>query len=86
MAPLASFVENRDVGPVGFISAQWTNPSDILSVLLLLGPDMVKKAIAQLAGRAITPIAFSFGWVGYAAKVLLSAFGREFVLSCLSNR
>ncbi|RYP32559.1 hypothetical protein DL767_005171 [Monosporascus sp. MG133] len=76
MAPLASCIENRDVGPVGFISAQWTNPSDILSVLLLLGPDMVKKAIAQLAGRTITPIAFSFGWVGYAAKVLLSAFGR----------
>jgi len=80
MAPLASLLETRDVGPVGFFYSQWQNPSDILSVLLLLGPDTVKKAIAQLSGRAVTPIAFSFGWVGYAAKVLLSSFGREFSL------
>ncbi|OJD33068.1 uncharacterized protein BKCO1_3300061 [Diplodia corticola] len=58
-----------------YLAAQWRNPSDILSVLLLVGPDVVKNAIAQLAGRAITPVAFSFGWVAYAPAALLSSFG-----------
>lgn len=66
-------------GPTGgvtaFLSAQWTNPGDILSVLLLLGPEIVQRAVAQLAGRAVTPVAFSFGWVAYAASALLSTFG-----------
>ncbi|AEO68450.1 uncharacterized protein THITE_14002, partial [Thermothielavioides terrestris NRRL 8126] len=55
--------------------SQWRNPGDILSVLLLLGPDVIQRAIAQLAGRAITPVAFSFGWVAYAVSALLSSFG-----------
>jgi hypothetical protein len=58
-----------------YLAAQWRNPNDILSVLLLVGPDVVKRAIAQLAGRAITPVAFSFGWVAYAPTALLSSFG-----------
>jgi hypothetical protein len=58
-----------------YLAAQWRNPADILSVLLLVGPDVVERAIAQLAGRAITPVAFSFGWVAYAASALLSSFG-----------
>ena len=32
------------------LRAQWTNPGDILSVLLLIGGDIVQKAIAQLIG------------------------------------
>lgn len=59
----------------GFLENQWRNPSDILSVLMLLGPDIVQKAIAQTSGRAITPVAFSFGWVAYAAASLLRVFG-----------
>ncbi len=58
-----------------YFTIQWLNPSDILSVLLLLGPDIVQRAVAQLAGRAITPVAFSFGWVAYAASALLAALG-----------
>jgi hypothetical protein len=54
---------------------QWRNPGDILSILLLLGPDVVQRAIAQLAGRSVTPVAFSFGWVAYAISALLSSFG-----------
>ena len=56
------------------MAAQWQNPEDILSILLLLGPDVVQRATAQLAGRAITPVAFSFGWVAYAISALLSSF------------
>ncbi|KAF2182949.1 hypothetical protein K469DRAFT_751827 [Zopfia rhizophila CBS 207.26] len=58
-----------------YLAAQWHNPSDILSVLLLLGPDIVQGAIAQIAGRIVTPIAFSFGWMAYAARALLAATG-----------
>ena len=65
---------------------QWTNPSDILSLLLLIGGDIVQKAIAQLVGYevrvpgsstrlSITPVAFSFGWVVYSFSNVLSAFG-----------
>jgi len=60
-----------------YLSAQWHNPSDILSVLLLLGPDIIQRAVGQLAGRFVTPIAFSFGWVAYSASALLSSVGGE---------
>lgn len=68
---------------------QWSNPSDILSLLLLIGGDIVQKAIAQLVGYtikpfgrnrlsiAITPVAFSFGWVAYGFLNLLSAVGEK---------
>lgn len=58
-----------------YLVAQWYSPSDTLSVLLLLGPDIVLRAVAQLAGRAVTPVAFSFGWVAYAVNALLSTVG-----------
>ncbi|KAJ6186444.1 hypothetical protein N7519_007745 [Penicillium mononematosum] len=53
-----------------YFAAQWVNPGDIFSVLLLLGPEIVQQAVAQLAGRSITPVAFSFGWVAYSTKAL----------------
>lgn len=59
----------------GYLAAQWRNPGDVLSVLLLVGPDVIKNAIAQLSGRCVTPVAFSFGWVAYAPATLLSSFG-----------
>lgn len=37
------------------LSAQWRNPSDILSLLLLIGGDIVQKALAQLTGYCIKP-------------------------------
>jgi hypothetical protein len=42
---------------------------------MLLGPDELQRAIAQLAGRAITPVAFSYGWVAYIVSALLASFG-----------
>jgi hypothetical protein len=47
----------------GELLDQLTNPSDIFSVLLILGGDVVWRAIAQLAGPPVTPVAFSFGTV-----------------------
>ena len=68
------------------LAIQWQNPGDILSLLLLIGGDVVQRAIAQLFGVYIqpsrngprlylTPVAFSFGWVGYAFTSLASVIG-----------
>jgi hypothetical protein len=72
--------------PNNEIRAQWQDPGDIFSLLLLVGGDVVQKAMAQLAGvryRApwinqtvyLTPIAFSFGWVAYAFTSLAAVMG-----------
>ncbi|KAK2611772.1 hypothetical protein N8I77_005096 [Diaporthe amygdali] len=73
--------------PEAELRQQWGNPRDILSLLLLLGGDIVQKAIAQLVGHqvrpfgqrgptiSVAPVAFSFGWVAYGFSSLLAAFG-----------
>ncbi|KAJ5908234.1 hypothetical protein N7495_000916 [Penicillium taxi] len=58
---------NNPTSTADYFAAQSVNPGDIFSILLLLGP--------ELAGRQITPVAFSFGWVAYVIKALLSAVG-----------
>lgn len=68
--------------------AQWKNPGDIFSLLLLIGGDIVQKALAQLVGVRVscsyqkskfniplTPVAFSFGWVAYAFLALKGIVG-----------
>ncbi|CAG7556531.1 unnamed protein product [Fusarium equiseti] len=50
-------------------SQQWTNPGDVFSVLLILGGDVVGRALAQLAG--------SPGWVAYALTTVVSAVGEN---------
>ncbi|KAI0790967.1 hypothetical protein C8Q75DRAFT_758731 [Abortiporus biennis] len=59
------------------IRAQWQNPNDILSILMIIGGDIVQRAIAQLSGdpSTIVPVAFSFGWVGYSITSILGAVG-----------
>jgi len=59
---------------------QLTSPAEVLTVLLLIGGDIIQKACAQLScgnkgPRLPTPVAFSFGWVAYAFGALISAFG-----------
>ena len=72
--------------PIDEIKAQWQEPGDIFSLLLLVGGDVVQKSIAQLAGVRyrvpwigqtiyLTPIAFSFGWVAYAFTSLAAVLG-----------
>ncbi|KAJ8096512.1 hypothetical protein POJ06DRAFT_264010 [Lipomyces tetrasporus] len=63
--------------PSGEFSDQWTHPSDVFSVLLILGGDVVGRALAQLAGSAVTPVAFSFGWVSFAITAVVSAIGEN---------
>ncbi|KAL4253781.1 hypothetical protein ABKN59_002981 [Abortiporus biennis] len=44
---------------------------------MIIGGDIVQRAIAQLSGdpSTIVPVAFSFGWVGYSITSILGAVG-----------
>lgn len=47
-------------------------------ILLLIGGDVVQKAVAQLTGgpnSSFTPVVFSFGWVTYAFNSVATAVG-----------
>jgi hypothetical protein len=57
------------------LAGQWENPSDVLSVLLIIGGDIVQKALAQTSGGYFTPVCFSFGWVAYSLNALISIIG-----------
>jgi len=59
------------------IKGQWQEPHDIFSLLLIIGGDIIQKAIAQLAGGPypVTPVAFSFGWVSYSILAVMSVLG-----------
>ena len=60
----------------GAFEAQWLNPSSIaITVLLLIGADIVRAALAQLAGGQLPVVAFSFGWVAYSFQTLISMGG-----------
>lgn len=48
--------------PAANFEAVWRQPSNYaFTILLLLGGDVVSRALAQLAGGRFTPVAFSFG-------------------------
>jgi hypothetical protein len=68
------FEERRDTSS-NTLQKQFQNPAETLSVLLIIGGDIVQKAIAQLSGGSFTPVSFSFGWVAYAFGSVMSAFG-----------
>lgn len=48
--------------PAAAFASEWSNPSNYaFTILLLLGGDVITRALAQLAGGIVTPVAFSFG-------------------------
>jgi len=57
------------------LAAQFSTPSDVSSVLMIIGGDVVQKALAQTTGCWYTPVCFSFGWVGYAFMILINIIG-----------
>ena len=77
MSPLQN-LKPRDPPISTSLQSQWRNPSDILSLLLLIGGDIIRFALAQQAGDSYpTPVVFSFGWVAYAFTALLSAVSND---------
>ncbi|KAI5211049.1 hypothetical protein AUEXF2481DRAFT_39077 [Aureobasidium subglaciale EXF-2481] len=65
-------------GAAVWLREQWSNPRDIFTILLIIGGDIVRVAVAQLSAGPVsylTPVAFSFGWVSYAVSAMLSAVG-----------
>lgn len=73
-------------GDLSQVKSQWQNPNDILSVLTIIGGDIVQRAIAQMAGSVVlnlgfigvtrlAPVAFSFGFVAYSISVVLAFTG-----------
>ncbi|EBA27273.1 hypothetical protein KXW98_002481 [Aspergillus fumigatus] len=80
MAPaLRHLFSRREFDPGSTSTAfadEWSNPSNYaFTILLLIGGDLIHRALAQLAGGWVTPVAFSFGWVSYAASSICSALG-----------
>ena len=55
----------------------WSSPTDILTIVLIIGGDVVQKALAQTTGAPIipAPVCFSFGWVAYAFTALIGLVG-----------
>ena len=57
------------------LSSQFSNPSDVTTVLMIIGADVVQKALAQCTGTLYAPVCFSFGWVAFAYTSLMSILG-----------
>ncbi|KAJ6485580.1 hypothetical protein C8R45DRAFT_997093 [Mycena sanguinolenta] len=57
------------------VRSTWRSPSDTGTILLIIGGDVIARALAQLAGPKLVPVAFSFGWVAYAFATLANVSG-----------
>ncbi|KAI2618342.1 hypothetical protein GGR54DRAFT_149899 [Hypoxylon sp. NC1633] len=77
---LNAFVPRADFQP-GMTSdelrKQWSHPGEVFSVLLILGGDVVARALAQSTGSPIGLPSFSFGWVSYSINALVDAMGEN---------
>lgn len=78
MPPTVAVGPRGDTSTSWELRSQWVRPNDILSLLLLVGGDVLQQALAQQSGDKFpTPVVFSFGWVAYAFTALLSAVGND---------
>lgn len=65
--PTIMSTRTHSIADLRLVGAQWQNPNTMLAILSIVGGDIVHRAIAQLSGHpsCITPVTFSFGWLGY---------------------
>jgi hypothetical protein len=68
-------VGNETTDVTGALATQWANPVDVLSILLIIGGDVVQRAFAQGTGKIYVPVCFSFGCVAYAFMGLVNIIG-----------
>lgn len=75
MAPFIEYLWRRggdeSLTPHNEFYSQLVNPSDVFSVLLILGGDVISRALAQLAGSGVAPVTFSFGTLLYSVFLLV---------------
>ncbi|KAJ5780589.1 hypothetical protein N7457_005749 [Penicillium paradoxum] len=64
---------------------QFVNPSDLFTILMIIGGDVILLALAALSGGTITPVTFSFGWASYAISAVLSAQGEDSLMPSSSD-
>lgn len=58
------------------IIKEWQNPKALIAtVLMVVGGDTVRSALAQATGSWFAPVCFSFGWISYALSALVGIFG-----------
>lgn len=53
----------------------WKRPGDVTSLLMIANGDVVQKALAQLSGPTLVPVAFSLAWVVYSIQAFLTVIG-----------
>ncbi|KAF8600441.1 hypothetical protein BDV93DRAFT_588261 [Ceratobasidium sp. AG-I] len=73
--PVLSSIGDEAKSVAGTIRSTWQEPSDVLSILLIIGGDVVLKTLAQLSGHTLVPVPFSFGWVAYSFNTLMAVVG-----------
>ena len=71
----SSAIDSQWQTAAGRLASQWRNPNDVLTILMIIGGDVVQKALAQLSGPRFVPVAFSFGWVSYSFSAVFAVFG-----------
>ncbi|KAH8666513.1 hypothetical protein BX600DRAFT_461921 [Xylariales sp. PMI_506] len=66
--------DNNDTGHD--LAKEWRNPHVVIgTVLMLVGGDVIRAAMAQSAGMLYTPVCFSFGWIAYCLSAVVDVFG-----------
>lgn len=76
-AKLLKRSKTTDFNGVSLLKGEWAAPADVLTVVMIIGGDIVQVALAQLAGGWYTPCPFSFGWVAYSFTSLILSVGEN---------
>ncbi|OJJ43514.1 hypothetical protein ASPZODRAFT_161463 [Penicilliopsis zonata CBS 506.65] len=50
---------------------QWEEPSDVFTVLLIIGGEIIQNALGAVSGDTLTPVTFSFGWAAPLPNLLV---------------
>jgi len=77
---MSAISDGASVSTSEALEDQWRMPQEVLGLLLIVGPEIVQKALSQCAPNRL-PVAFSFGWVGYSFSAMTSLLGEGRLMS-----